>query len=56
MTVKQTTKQHALVGNRFIISKYTQPLLSNAFANEHVPTATNPHATVEELLKMVFSA
>jgi hypothetical protein len=32
-----------------------QPLLNKAFANKHVPTAKNPHATIEELLKAVFS-
>jgi hypothetical protein len=39
-TSKQTTKQHSPLGNRFLISKYTQLLLSNAFANKHVPTET----------------
>jgi hypothetical protein len=39
-TSKQTTKQHPLLGNRLLISKYTQPLRSNAFANKHVPTET----------------
>jgi hypothetical protein len=37
---KKTTKQHLLIGNRFLISKYTQPLLGNTFANKHVPTET----------------
>jgi hypothetical protein len=37
-----------MLGNRFLISKYTQALLSNVFPNKHVPTATNPHATIEE--------
>jgi hypothetical protein len=36
-TSKQTTKQHPLLGSRFLTSKYTQPLLSNAFANKLVP-------------------
>jgi hypothetical protein len=40
MTSKQTMKQLLLLGNRFLISKYTKPLLSNAFANKHVPTET----------------
>jgi hypothetical protein len=35
-----TSKQHSSLGNRFLISKYTQPILSNAFANKHVPTET----------------
>jgi hypothetical protein len=35
-----TSKQHALLGNRFLISKYTQSLLGNAFANKHVLTET----------------
>jgi hypothetical protein len=34
----QTTKQHPLLGNRLLISKNKQPLLSNAFANKHVQT------------------
>jgi hypothetical protein len=38
VAAKQTTKQHPLLGNTFLISRYTQPLLSNAFANRHVPT------------------
>jgi hypothetical protein len=29
--------QHPLLGNRFLLSKYTQRLPSNAFANKHVP-------------------
>jgi hypothetical protein len=33
-----TTKQHPLLSNRFLISGYTQPLLSNAFENKHLPT------------------
>jgi hypothetical protein len=36
----ETMKQHPLLGNRFLISKFTQPLLSNAFTKKHVPTAT----------------
>jgi hypothetical protein len=32
-----TTKQHPVLGNRFLRSKYTQPLLSNAFANKQFP-------------------
>jgi hypothetical protein len=39
-TSKQTMKQHLLLANRFLISKYTQPLLGNAFTNKHVPTET----------------
>jgi hypothetical protein len=31
------------------------PLLNTAFANKHVPTSMNPHATIEELLEMEFS-
>jgi hypothetical protein len=34
-----TAEQHPLL-DRFLISKYTQPLLSNAFANKHIPTET----------------
>jgi hypothetical protein len=37
MTLKQTLKQHPLLVNRFLTSKYMQPLLSNAFANKCVP-------------------
>jgi hypothetical protein len=37
------------------ILQYVDPLLNNAFAKKHIPTATNPHATTEELLEMVFS-
>jgi hypothetical protein len=29
MTSKHTTKQHSLLGNRFLIMKYTQLLLGN---------------------------
>jgi hypothetical protein len=32
-----------------------QPLLSNAFAKQHVPTTTNPRVTVPELFETVFS-
>jgi hypothetical protein len=44
-----------VLGNRILISKYTQPLVGNAFANKRVPTATNPHAAIEELLEKVSS-
>jgi hypothetical protein len=37
MTSKQTTKQHPLLGNRFSISKYTQPLLNNASQTNMFP-------------------
>jgi hypothetical protein len=37
---KQATEQHLLIGNRFLMSKYTQQLLSIAFANKHVPMET----------------
>jgi hypothetical protein len=56
MTAKPTTKIYLLLGNRFVISKYTRPSLSNAFANKHVHTATTPDATMEELLEAVFCA
>jgi hypothetical protein len=39
-TSKQTTKQHSLVDNWFLISKHTLPLQGNAFANKHVTTET----------------
>jgi hypothetical protein len=45
----------ALLGNRYLLNKYTQPSLNNAFGNKYVPTATNPHATIEELLETVYS-
>jgi hypothetical protein len=34
-------EQHPLLGNKFLISKYPQPLLNNVFANKHVLTAKN---------------
>jgi hypothetical protein len=40
MTLKQTMKHHSLLGNRFLISKYMQPLLGTAFANSHIPMET----------------
>jgi hypothetical protein len=49
-------KQHPLLGNRFLISKYMQQLLGNAFTYKHVPMVTNPDAIMEELLEAVFSA
>jgi hypothetical protein len=30
-------KQHPVLDNRFLVSKYMQPLLSNVFANKRVP-------------------
>jgi hypothetical protein len=36
-----TTSKHLLLGDRFLISKYRQPLVSNAFANDQVPLETN---------------
>jgi hypothetical protein len=33
--------KYSLLGNRFVISNYTQPLLGNAFANKHIPTERN---------------
>jgi hypothetical protein len=41
-------KQHPLLGNRFLIRKYMQPLVSNDFADKHVPTEMMG-ATTEEL-------
>jgi hypothetical protein len=46
-TSKQTTK-HLLLGNRFLIRKYTRPLLGNTFANKHVPVEMTG-TTTEEL-------
>jgi hypothetical protein len=40
MTSKQTTKQHPLLANQFLINNYTQLLLGNAFTNKHVPMKT----------------
>jgi hypothetical protein len=54
-TANQTKKQCPLLGNKFLISKYTQPLLSNAFENEYALTATNQHSTIEELFGTIFS-
>jgi hypothetical protein len=48
-------EKHLLLGNGFLISKYTQLLLSYTFTNKHVPMATNPHATIAELLETAFS-
>jgi hypothetical protein len=39
-TSKQTTNQHPLLDNRFLMNKYTQPLLNNIFANKHIPMET----------------
>jgi hypothetical protein len=36
----KTTKQRSMLSNRFLISKYTQPLLGKAFASKHVPKET----------------
>jgi hypothetical protein len=54
LTAKQIMK-HLLLHNRFLISKYKQPLLSNAFTNKQVPMATSRRATIEELLETMFS-
>jgi hypothetical protein len=37
-TVEPEKQDHPLLGNTFLISKYTQPLLSNAFTNTQVST------------------
>jgi hypothetical protein len=37
MTSKQTTKQHLLLGNRFLITKYTQPLLGGDLETNTLP-------------------
>jgi hypothetical protein len=39
-TLKQTTKQHLLLGNRVLTSQYMQPLLRNTFTNKHFPKET----------------
>jgi hypothetical protein len=41
-------EKRPLLGNRFLISKYMQPLLGNALANKDVPTETQG-GTIEEL-------
>jgi hypothetical protein len=33
---RRATKQYSLLGNRFLINKYTRPLLGNTFVNKHV--------------------
>jgi hypothetical protein len=55
MTSEQTVEQHSLLGNRFLISKYTQPLLGNACANKHVLMETIG-ATAEELCFLLVPA
>jgi hypothetical protein len=52
---KETTKQHPLLGNRYVISRYTQPLLGNTFANGNVP-AEKIGATTEELCFLLVLA
>jgi hypothetical protein len=42
-----------LLGNRFLISKYTRPLLGNAFANKHVPTETIANTTMNSVFYAV---
>jgi hypothetical protein len=41
-------QKHSLLGNRFLISKYTRPLLGNTFANIHDPMEMTG-VTIEEL-------
>jgi hypothetical protein len=48
-------KKHSLLGNRFLISKYTRPLLDNAFANKHLLTETI-EATIRELCFLLVRA
>jgi hypothetical protein len=36
----ETMKQHLLLGNKFLISKYTDLLTSNALVDRHVTTET----------------
>jgi hypothetical protein len=47
--------EHLLLGNWFLISKYTQPLLSNNLANKQIPTEMIG-ATIEELCFLLVSA
>jgi hypothetical protein len=54
-TSKQTTKEHPLLGNRFLINRYAQPLLGVAFANGSIP-AKNIGATIEELCFLLVRA
>jgi hypothetical protein len=37
VTSRWDTKQHLLLGNRFLINKYMRPLLGNTFVDKHVP-------------------
>jgi hypothetical protein len=53
-TAKQTKGKHPLLGNRFLISKYTQTSLSNAFANIQVPMSMSPRATRRKLPERRF--
>jgi hypothetical protein len=48
-------EQHSLLGSRFLISKYTQLLLGNAFTNEHFPMELIG-ATIEELCFLLVRA
>jgi hypothetical protein len=41
-------KHHSVLGNIYLLSKYTLPFQGNAFANKHVPTDMTG-ATIEEL-------
>jgi hypothetical protein len=51
-TSKQRTKQHLLLGNRFLIRKYTQPS-RYTFPNKQVSTATSSRTTIEALLEIL---
>jgi hypothetical protein len=44
-------KQHSLLSNGFLIRKYTWPMLSDDFADRHIPMEMTG-ATVEELFSM----
>jgi hypothetical protein len=45
---ENATKQHSLLGNRFLISTYIRTLLDNAFADMHVRMEMTG-ATMEEV-------
>jgi hypothetical protein len=44
---RETNETSAATQQILNMQKYMQPLVSNAFANTHVLTAMNPHATTK---------
>jgi hypothetical protein len=54
VTIAKQTTNHQLLCNKFLISKYTQSLLSNAFGSKQVLMATSSSVTTEKLLGRCF--